>query len=196
MDKTLSQSDEIEVISENPTKIKAFIPLNQNEIPRNSSPTSALSLWVSKSVKFLKNKARVPSRISSKRYHFDGLMVNNSVYCDSPNYIAAKMEAFESENGVIEVAEKRASENEEECEAGKFQVLKENEEKSGDSNLNSDFLASEVTLNYENSSSEDSSSPNLCSFEVSEEVEKNPCLDKRKLDKQGSCLSGANSAFF
>ncbi|KAL8526809.1 hypothetical protein ACS0TY_015870 [Phlomoides rotata] len=188
MDRALSQNDKIEVVPETQTKIKPFLPLNPKEIPRNSNPTSAFSFWVSKSVKFLKNKARVPSRVSSKRYQFDGMVVNNSVYCDSPNYIAAKMEEMESESGVIEVAEMRASENEE-CGAGEFQELNENEEESGDSNLNSDFLASsEVTLNDENSSSEDSSSPHFSSFEVSEEVEK-PHLDKRKLDKQGSCLS-------
>lgn len=175
MDRPLPHSDETAVIS----KIKPFLPLNHKEIPRNSNPTSALSLWVSKSVKFLKNKAKVPSRISSKRYHFDGMMVSNSVYCDSPNYIAAKMEALKSESEIIE-----ASENEK-CEAAKFP---ENEEESGDSNFNS-----EVTLNYENTSSEDSSSPQFNSFE---EVEK-PHLDKRKLEKQGSCLSGAaNSSIY
>ncbi|GFP86283.1 rop guanine nucleotide exchange factor 7 [Phtheirospermum japonicum] len=79
----------------------------------------------------------------------------------------------------------------------------EEEEESGQSSLSSDFLASEVNLNYEieeNSSSEgSSSSPPLTSCpswkdklqhsDNSEEIEEPHLEDKRKLDKQGSSLS-------
>ncbi|XP_057778046.1 rop guanine nucleotide exchange factor 7-like [Salvia miltiorrhiza] len=127
-------------------------------------PSSTLAFWVSKSVKFLKSRARS----SSTRYHFDGMVVNNSVYCDSPNYIEEKM----------------LNENEKHT-CSKIGELKDlNEEESGESSSSSDFLASEANPCDENSSSEDSSSPPLnC-----EEVER-PHLDKRKLVKQGSCVS-------
>lgn len=67
---------------------------------------------------------------------------------------------------------------EDENKCGKVGELKDlNEEESGSS---SEFLASEVSLCDENSSTEQSSSPSL----------KEPHLDKRKLVKQGSCVSG------
>ncbi|KAG8376965.1 hypothetical protein BUALT_Bualt09G0119200 [Buddleja alternifolia] len=141
-------------------------------IPTSSNPSSsALPFWVSKSVKFLKNKAKVPSRSSSKRFRFDGMVVNNSLYCASPDFLESKMEALVNSDSHILV------------------------EESGESSSSSDFLASEITLNDENSSSEDSSStnwpmpndklPDCIGSEVSEEVEE----PKRKLEKQGSSLS-------
>uniref|UniRef100_M0ZQ30 Rop guanine nucleotide exchange factor n=1 Tax=Solanum tuberosum TaxID=4113 RepID=M0ZQ30_SOLTU len=68
------------------------------------------------------------------------------------------------------------------------------EEEGIESSLSSDFLVSEGTVNdEENSSSENSYSPPSIVWHVqknasSEEVEK-PHVDKRKLEKQGSCLS-------
>ncbi|KAH6806258.1 RHO guanyl-nucleotide exchange factor 7 [Perilla frutescens var. frutescens] len=168
---------------------------DQDEIsPKLKQPSSTLSFWVSKSVKFLKSKAKVPSRCSSKRYNFDGMIVNNSVYCDSPNHIEEKMEAFMNGSEMQEDGKHRISEDE--CnKVGKFKDL--NEEESGESSSSSGFLASEVNLCDEHSSSVDSSSPTLnwemqkdklpnCGrSEDSEEVEK-PNMDKRKLLKQGS----------
>ncbi|KAL0309930.1 UNVERIFIED_CONTAM: Rop guanine nucleotide exchange factor 7 [Sesamum radiatum] len=189
MDRAISYQEENVVIAEDQTKLKPFSPLKQPGLPRNSNPSSSFSLWVSKSVKFLKNKARVADRIGSKRFHFDGMVVNNSVYCASPNYLEDKMEALVNEN------EKTGGVCENERKVGNFTYL--NEEGSGESSSSSDFLASEVTLNSENSSSEDSSSsPSMgwpmqkdkLSSTVSEEVEK-PHLDKRKLEKQESSLS-------
>ncbi|KAK6120315.1 hypothetical protein DH2020_046006 [Rehmannia glutinosa] len=149
----------------------------------NNTPSSAFSFWVSKSVKFLKNKAKGPN-ISSKRFYFDGMIVNNSVYCASPNFVEHKMDALANENEILGDEKKRACENE--IKVGNFRDL--NEEESGESSLSSDFLGSEVNLNDENSSSSQGSSlsPSMGS-EVSEEIEK-PNLDKRKLDKQGSSL--------
>ncbi|KAL1545560.1 Rop guanine nucleotide exchange factor 7 [Salvia divinorum] len=136
-------------------------------------PSSTLSFWVSKSVKFLKNKATS----SRKRYHFDGMVVNNSVYCDSRDYMEEKMEVLMNESGVQEDEKRRTCE----YKCSKVGELKDlNEEESGSS---SEFLASEVSLCDENSSSEHSSSPPLnCGREE-------PHLDKRKLVKQGSSAS-------
>ncbi|PIN01450.1 hypothetical protein CDL12_26039 [Handroanthus impetiginosus] len=170
--------------------------LKDARIPTNSNPSSGFSLWVSKSVKFLKKKAKVPRRMSSKRFTFDGIIVNNSVYCASPNFLEAKMEGLVNENEILEEGKDGVCENE-----NKVKVSNLNEDESGESSSNSDLLASEVTLNCENSSSEDSSSspsmgwpmqkhklPCCGSSKVSEEVQK-PNLDKRKLDKQRSSLS-------
>ncbi|KAL3640684.1 Rop guanine nucleotide exchange factor 7 [Castilleja foliolosa] len=161
------------------------------------------SFWVSKSVKFLKNKAKAPNSVnSSKRFHFDGLMVvNNSAYCDSPNYLAAKMAALGNEGEI----DKEVIICEREGKVGNFinGSIEEEEVESGQSSLSSDFLASEVNLNYEieeNSSSEgSSSSPPLVGCPIwkdklqysdnSEESEKPHLEDKMKLDKQGSSLS-------
>ncbi|KAI3474151.1 hypothetical protein Pfo_028939 [Paulownia fortunei] len=197
MDRALSDQEESEVIAENQPKLKPFYPLKQPGIPRNSNPSSAFSLWVSKSVKFLKKKANVPNRISSKRFHFDGMVVNNSVYCASPNYLEAKMEALLNDNEILEEEKEGIFENDRKV----VNLTDLNEEESGESSSSSNFLASEVTLNYENSSSEDSSSPPLMWLpmqkdkllhcgrsEVSEEVKKLH-LDKRKLGKQGSSIS-------
>ncbi|KAL0333248.1 UNVERIFIED_CONTAM: Rop guanine nucleotide exchange factor 7 [Sesamum angustifolium] len=161
-------------------------------IPRNSNPSSAFSLWFSKSVKFLKNRATMPSKISSKRFDFDGMVVNNSVYCDSLSLPVAKMEALVTDSEVVE------EENEGSCE-------NESEVGNGESSPSSDFLASEITLNDGNSSSEDSSSPppmgwpmqkdkvpHCVGSEVSAKVDK-PHSNKGKLEKQGSILSGPDS---
>lgn len=133
-------------------------------------PSSTLSFWVSKSVKFLKSKAKVPSRSSSKRYRFDGMMVNNSAYCD---YIEGEVEACELQE-----------------DDQKHGICKNEEDHSGgESSSSSDFLASEVALVDENSSSVESSPPPLNWAVKNEEFEK-PHLDKRKLTKQGSsCVS-------
>ncbi|KAI3447727.1 hypothetical protein Pfo_004392 [Paulownia fortunei] len=197
MDRALSHQEQSEVIVQNQPKLEPFFPLKQLITPRNSNPYSAFSLWVSKSVKFLKNRANVPSRISSKRFHFDGMVVNNFVYCASPSYLEAKMEALVNNNEVLEEEKEGSFENE--CKVGNLKDL--NGGGSGESSSSSDFLASEITLNDENSSYEDSSSPpstgwpmqkdkvpHCVSSEVSEEVDK-PHLDKRKLEKLGPSLS-------
>lgn len=169
-------------------------------ISRNQSPSSSLSFWVTKSVNFLKNKARVPSRSSSRRYNFDGMVVNNSVYCDSPECVEERMEAPANGSEVRENEEHGV-----ECKSEKCGEL--NEEESGASSSSSDYLASEANLCDENCSSQDSSSPpldwemqkdnlpNCGGSEVSEEVEK-PSSDNRKLTKQGSCISGSDFFWF
>ncbi|KAK4478518.1 hypothetical protein RD792_013995 [Penstemon davidsonii] len=139
------------------TKPKSLFPLKQLSIPRNSNPSSAFSFWVSKSVKFLKDKAKVPNRVSSKRFNFDGMVVNNSVYCASPNHLESKMETLVIENEIFEGEKEVYSENE--TKVGSFIDLTEDE--IGESSSSSNFLASEINLNDENSSScaDSSSSP-------------------------------------
>ncbi|KAL3826051.1 hypothetical protein ACJIZ3_022080 [Penstemon smallii] len=181
------------------TKPKSLFPLKQLSIPRNSNPSSAFSFWVSKSVRFLKDKAKVPNRVSSKRFHFDGMVVNNSVYCASPNCLESKMETSVIQNEIFEGEKEGYSENE--SKVGSFIDL--NEDEIGESSSSSNFLASEINLNDEISSScADSSSsppsmnwplekgknPHCVSAEASEKIEKSH-LDNRNLEKQGSSLS-------
>ncbi|CAA0830535.1 Rop guanine nucleotide exchange factor 7 [Striga hermonthica] len=168
------------------------------------------SFWVSKSVRFLKNKAKeqqqhnINASIHNKRHHFDELMLfNNSVYCASPNLPEAQMA---DNGGDVSGEGKDGSFSESEGKFGNVVAgLGEEEEESGESRLSSDFLASESNLNceVENSSSEGSSSspPSMAAWamgkeklpfcdnsEVCEEIEEKH-LDKRRLDKQSSSLS-------
>ncbi|KAK4432332.1 Rop guanine nucleotide exchange factor 7 [Sesamum alatum] len=125
------------------------------------------------------------------------MVVNNSVYCDSFSLPEAKLEALVNDSEVVEDENEGSCENE--SEVGNFVVL--NEGGNAESSPNSDLLASEITLNDGNSSSEDSSSPlsmgwpmqkddvpRCVNSEVSAEVDK-PDLNKGKLEKQGSVLS-------
>ncbi|KAK6126111.1 hypothetical protein DH2020_040225 [Rehmannia glutinosa] len=94
-----------------------------------------------------------------------------------------------------------ASVNENEGKVGNLKNMSGGE--SVESSSNSIFLASEITLNDENSSSEEISSlsstgwpmgnddkvPHCNISEVSEEVDNESYLDKRKLEKLRSCLS-------
>lgn len=80
---------------------------------------------------------------------------------------------------------------------------------SGENSSKSDFLVSEVTVNDENSSSEDSSSPTstlwpiqkkqvpqFASSRVSDEDVKKLHLDNHKLKKKRSSLTGNGLTFF
>ncbi|KAL2509600.1 Rop guanine nucleotide exchange factor 7 [Forsythia ovata] len=178
-------------------KLKPFSLLKQTTNSRNSNPFSTLSFWASKSVKILKYRAKVANGFSSKRFHFDGMVVNNSVYCASPSHLEATMEGLVMDSEVVEEGNVGFCGNG--SKSGAFVDL--NEEESRESSSSSDFLASEITRNDDNSSSEDSSSPPSMGWlmqknempycvksDVSEEVEK-PHLDNRKLEKQGSSLS-------
>ncbi|XP_073283201.1 rop guanine nucleotide exchange factor 7-like [Primulina huaijiensis] len=178
---------------QNKTKIKRFSSLNQSIYSKNSrnlKPSSALPSWVSKSVKFLRYRGVLQGGVSSKRFHFDGMVVNNSLYCASLNIVEAKMEGSVNDSEICRVGEESR---------GSFLSLKEVE--SGESSSSTDFLSSEVNVNDENSSSENSFSavsmgwpmqrdelPHSANPEVFEGVEKHH-LDSRKLEKQGSSLS-------
>ncbi|GER52297.1 Rop guanine nucleotide exchange factor [Striga asiatica] len=168
------------------------------------------SFWVSKSVRFLINKAKEQhnsASIYNKRHHFDELMLfNNSVYCASPNFQEAQMAAAVENGGEVSGEGKDGIFRESEGKFGNVAACSgEEEEESGESSLSSDFLATESNLNceVENSSSEGSSSspPSMACWamgkeklpfcdnsEVCEEIEEQH-LDKRRLDKQSSSLS-------
>ncbi|XP_022846622.1 rop guanine nucleotide exchange factor 7-like isoform X2 [Olea europaea var. sylvestris] len=197
MDRTLSNQEEREATMQHRPKLKSFSLLKQTTSSRNSDPISTLSFWASKSIRILKNRAKVANGFSSKRFHFDGMVVNNSVYCASPSYLEAAMEGLVTDSEIVEQGNVGFSENR--SKTGAFLDL--NEEEIRESSSSSDFLASEITRNDENSSSEDSSSPPSMGWlmqnnerphrvksDVSKEVEK-PHLDNRKLEKQGSSLS-------
>lgn len=168
-------------------QLKHFIPINTCTNSKNRTPFSVFKFRVCKSFKNLYQKAKLTNGFGSKRFDFDGVVVENSVFLDD------KMEVLTEKSDGIE---------------GKFEFSEENDikiesfvyEEGIESSLSSDFLVSEGTVNdEEHSSSEDSCSPLSIVWHIqknevqhcadSEEVEK-PHVDKRKLEKQGSCLSG------
>ncbi|XP_009766155.1 rop guanine nucleotide exchange factor 7 [Nicotiana tabacum] len=189
MDRLVSHNDKKDVSLEFQPQLKHFIPLEPCTKSKNQTHFSALKFKVSKSLKNLYHKAKV-SNFGSKRFEFDGIVMTNSVYCASPGFLDDKMEVLSDNYG----------EN-----GGKIQSLMCLNEKMIDreSCSISGFLVSEETVNEEeDSGSEDSCSPSsivwhieenevqqhCANSDVSEEVEK-PYVDKRKLEKQGSCLS-------
>ncbi|KAJ8570866.1 hypothetical protein K7X08_037838 [Anisodus acutangulus] len=181
MDRTvLHQDKKIEVSSLIfQPQLKHFIPLDTCTRSKKENHFSVLKFKVSKSIKNLYKKAKDSKGFGSKRFDFDGIVMTNSIYCASPGFLDDKME----EN------------------AGKIESLVCLSEEIGrESSSSSCFLVS----NEEQSGSEDSCSPSSIAWhiqedeveqhcaksDVSEEVEK-PCYvdNKRKLEKQGSCLS-------
>ncbi|XP_059296652.1 rop guanine nucleotide exchange factor 7-like isoform X1 [Lycium ferocissimum] len=183
MDRLVSHQDKKrEVCSlEFQPQLKHFIPLDPSTRSKKETHFSALKFKVSKSIKNLYHKAKDSKGFGSKRFEFDGIVMTNSVYCASPGFLDDKMDGY-VEN------------------AGKIESLVCLSEKIGrESSSSSGFLVS----NEEHSGSEDSCSPSSIAWhiqedeveqhcvksDVSEEVEK-PYVDtKRKLEKQGSCLS-------
>lgn len=157
-------------------QLKHFIPINTCKNSKNCTLFSVFKFRVCKSFKNLYHKAKVSN--GSKRFDFDGVLVENSVFLDD------KMEVLtEKSDGTEGFSE----ENDIKIESFVY-------EEGIESSLSSDFLVSEGTVNdEEHSSSEDSCSPLSIVWHIqkngnSEEVEK-PHVDNRKLEKQGSCLS-------
>ncbi|KAH0722952.1 hypothetical protein KY289_005996 [Solanum tuberosum] len=176
-------------------QLKHFIQLDPCVSSKKENHFSVLKFKVSKSIKNLYQKAKVSKGFGSKRFDFDGIVMTNSVYCgSSPGFLDDKMEVLSDKSDGAEGVMEGYGEN-----AGKIESL---DEKIGiESSSSSGFLVSEENVNEENSVSEDSCSPSSIAWhiqddevqhcansDVSEEVEK-PFVDKRKLDKQGSCLS-------
>ncbi|XP_015055963.1 rop guanine nucleotide exchange factor 7-like isoform X2 [Solanum pennellii] len=167
-------------------QLKHFIQLDPCVSSKKENHFSVLKFKVSKSIKNLYQKAKVSKSFGSKRFDFDGIVMTNSVY--SASSLDDKMEVLsDKSDGAERVME------------GYGESL---DEKIGiESSSSSVFLVSEENVNEENSGSEDSCSPSsivwhiqddevqhCANSDVSEEVEK-PFVDKRKLEKQGSCLS-------
>ncbi|KAM7526404.1 hypothetical protein LguiA_016306 [Lonicera macranthoides] len=155
--------------------------------PNTSNPFSQLALWVDKSLRNLCCKAKDSNGFCFRRLQFNGMVVNNSVYCASPG-LEGLVENSE------EMSEKRYG----------FGLNWHEIEGFGDggresSSSGSDNLVSETTVNEEQSSSVDSSPsmgwpirktevPQCASSNVSQRLEKTH-LDDRKLQKQGSTIS-------
>ncbi|CAN4126189.1 unnamed protein product [Withania somnifera] len=192
MDRPVSHQDkkrEISLECQCQPQLKHFIPLDTCTRSKKDDHFSVLKLKVSKSFKNLYQKAKVSNGFGSKRFEFDGIVMTNSVYYDD------KMDVLsDGTKGIME----GYGEN-----SGKIEPSVSLNEKSGgrESSSSYGFLVSEENVNEEHSGSEDSCSPSSIAWhiqedgvqhcansDVSEEVEK-PYVDKKKLKKQGSCLS-------
>ncbi|CAK7342748.1 unnamed protein product [Dovyalis caffra] len=172
----------------------------------NLNPFSLLGFWVSKSLRNLHCKARFSNGFCLKRLQFNGMVVNNSVFCDSPGVVLkeerGEMETL-IENNNEGHTEKDTNFGEKKGELQTFGDLIE--DKGRESSSSSDFLTSETTGHEEqshSSSEEDSSSPPTMGWPVQKD-EAPDCtstngetddgekshLDDRKLEKQGSSIS-------
>lgn len=167
----------------------------------------ASSFWVPKSVKSLCYRAIEPNVCCLERLDYGGTIVNNSAVCDSPGVLEEKRADME---GLVEkkerFEEKIKSFGENGVQMGTFAVLLE--DKGRESSSSSDLFTSETTVHEEehshSSSEEDLYSPpsldwhgqeiaetedsSICSS-FSEDRKKTP-MDDRKLEKQGSTVSG------
>lgn len=193
MDSALSHRIEREESTKKtPLQLKLCLPLLKPKGSSNTSnPFSQLALWVEKSLRNLCCKAKDSNGFCFRRLQFNGMVVNNSVYCASPGLVENSEEMSEKRHG--------------------FGVNWHGIEGFGDggrenSSSGSDNLVSETTVNEEQSSSVDSSPsmgwpvkktevPQCASSNVSQQLEKTH-LDDRKLQKQGSTISGINCFIF
>ncbi|KAH8485024.1 hypothetical protein H0E87_026702 [Populus deltoides] len=172
----------------------------------NLKSFSLLGFWVSKSLRNLYCKARFSNGCCLKRLQFNGMVVNNSAFCDSPG-VVQKEEKGEME-GLIEKnnecnREKDTNFGEKKGEVQTFGDLIE--DKGRESSSSSEFLTSENTGHGEHShssSEEDSSSPRTLGWPVQKDEvsdctstnsatddEEKSHFDDRKLEKQGSSIS-------
>ncbi|KAH8485021.1 hypothetical protein H0E87_026699, partial [Populus deltoides] len=143
----------------------------------NLKSFSLLGFWVSKSLRNLYCKARFSNGCCLKRLQFNGMVVNNSAFCDSP--------------GVVQKEEK-----------GEMEGLVE---KNNECNREKDTNFGEKKGHGEHShssSEEDSSSPRTLGWPVQKDEvsdctstnsatddEEKSHFDDRKLEKQGSSIS-------
>lgn len=187
-------------------QLKLCVPLHKLRSSNNLNSFSLLGTWISKSLRNLYNKACFSNGIALERLEFTGMVVNNIVFCDSPQFFEeekAAMEGFieKSNEGVQEIRETFD-------EVQTFEDFIEG--KGRDSSSSSDFLTSETTGLEEQShisSEEESSSPPSMGWPIQKQLTdyKKTCgateegerlhLDDRKLEKQGSSISGINFIF-
>ncbi|KAM6550812.1 hypothetical protein CsatB_000620 [Cannabis sativa] len=173
-------------------------------------PFAVLGFWVSRNIRNLYCKVRFLDNggtgcgCCSRRFRFNGTVVNNSVFLASPGF-------FQGRAGMESLDVKKERVEDKEC-----QVFDKNvggmetfgdliiSEKGRESSSSSDFLTSETTGHEEHShsSSEESSSPatlgwsaekseapDCTSHSSGKETKEKACLDDRKLEKQGSSVS-------
>ena len=187
---------------------KLCLPLVRLRSFDNHKPFCILAYWVSKSLRNFYSKVRFSKGLCLKglQFQYNGMVVNNSVFCDSTGVLEedkAVMEVLIEKKGGIEDKNERCKKNGVEIETFANLI----EEESRESSSSSDFLTSETAGHEEQShSSSESSSPppslgwpvqkakvpDCTSTNVSADEEK-PRLDERKLEKQGSAISGFNS---
>lgn len=165
----------------------------------------AKSFWVSKSFRSLCYRALESNGCFLQRLEYSGMIVNNSVYCSSPDIFEEEKAEME---GLVEKNESFEDKNENFAENGiQMRAFGELIEGKGrESSSSSDFLTSETTGQEEeehspSSSAEDSASPPSLDWPVNENAETEDCTSSncgdggkkppdRKLDKQGSTVSG------
>lgn len=191
-------------------RLKLSPPLERLRGSYSPNPFSILGFWVWRNLRNLYCKARFLDNgcccSCSGRLQFNGTVVNNSAFLASPGFFEegiAVMECLdEKKEGVEEKENEGFGENEGEVETSGDLITVE---KGRESSSSSDFLTSETTGHEEqsHSSSEESSSPLTLGWPVEKsepqdctshcsgkEAEEKTCLDDKKLEKQGSSVSG------
>lgn len=185
-----------------------FVP--SVKVKSYNKPTGFLvlgRLWVSKYLRILCFRERFCNGFCVRRIRFSGMVVNNSVFCDSPGVFegAAEMEGFIEKGERVEERGNGVAED-----GGGIETFGNlHEEETRECSSTSDSLTSEGTANEEQSrsSSEESSSPPPLDWSVKKEEAphsfdsghpdgpEKPHLEERKLEKRGSTISGMISFF-
>nr|DAD28348.1 TPA_asm: hypothetical protein HUJ06_029816 [Nelumbo nucifera] len=203
MDRASSQEEEERQTTVQ--ELKLCLPLAKLRTSADVSPFSALSFWVSKSLRSLSFRARVSNGVVLRRVLGSGLVVKSSFFCGSAGFIESTevgMESLVEKRDVIEDRKVGLHGNGGESEPFTDSGEEESRESSSCSS-SSDALTSEGTTNEErspNSSEESSSAPSLgwpvgksemqnCSISDVTGDEKKPHLEDSKLEKQGSKIS-------
>ncbi|KAI5325750.1 hypothetical protein L3X38_034824 [Prunus dulcis] len=185
-------------------QLKLCLPFVRFRGFNNHNPLSIFGFWASKFLRNLHCRARLSNSCCLGRLQYNGMVVNNSAFCESPGFIEegkAAMEGLVERNeGIIEG--KREDFGECLGQVGTFGDLIE--EKGRDSSSSSEFLTSETTGHEEQSHSssdeETSSAPSLgwpiqkaeasdCTSQNGSEAAERTHLDDRNLEKQGSTIS-------
>ncbi|KAL6278015.1 hypothetical protein ACE6H2_021616 [Prunus campanulata] len=185
-------------------QLKLCLPLVRFRGFNNHNPFSIFGFWASKFLRNLHCRARISNSCCLGRLQYNGMVVNNSAFCESPGFIEegkAAMEGLVERNeGIIEGKREDFGE----C-LGQVGTLGDLiEEKGRESSSSSDFLTSETTGHEEQSHSssdeETSSAPSLgwpiqkaeasdCTSQKGSEAAERTHLDDRNLEKQGSTIS-------
>ncbi|KAM2954533.1 hypothetical protein FF1_032799 [Malus domestica] len=185
-------------------QLKLCPPLLSFRSFNSRNPFSIFCFWASKYLRNLHCRARIYNSCCLGKLPYDGMVVNNSAFCDLPGFGdegGASMEGLVEKDEVI--GEKSGDFFAEALDKdGSFEDLIE--EKGRESSSSSYFLRSETTGQEEeqsHSSSEESSSPPSlgwpvqkgeapdCTSENGDEAAEKTHSDDRKLEKQGSTIS-------
>jgi hypothetical protein len=180
-------------------QLKLCLPLVRLRSFGNPKPFCVLRFWVAKSLRNFYCRVNFSKGFCLRGFRYDGMVVNNTVFCASPIFLEegkAAMEGLTERNDGIE---DRNEEN-----GGQIETFGDLiEEARRESSSSSDFLTSETTGHEEqsHSSSESSSPPSLgwpiqkaeiqdCTSTNGAEDEEKPHLGDRKLKKQVSAIPG------